>query len=492
MKKYLVFFLIIIGLLSACTPDPVEPPTSAPDPAVTLAPTGTVILPSPTADLSPISYTDPAGQFRLSLPAGWQPGEEQGLFRGPDGLLQLGYLPEMAFMNSVNRVCERLANTPGGPARKIDISPLPTADACTLTPYPEMSTDRVKLVVANPSGEPEQRYFYLESDSGHLAEISASLELLNPPSAQEAFPYPAGAVRPEDESFWAGVGAQPGELTVEEYAVVDATIDSPTHSEFLERIPKEVLGKRAGERENFRERRLANNNALLEPFGYSLEAKQETEMELYALYQEDELLLDEISMFWPVSINASKNDFAMVVEVWNNGTLIVRKDNLAEWDMGASLFIQPVFYGDELLHVVWDFERSQVQIMRGQEQIYAFAALFLVDMPLKAMGSWDDRWLLEVDGFLIQDGEILNESLGYEEIFGWQLLNEKPFYYFRKGPRVGVSYDGSTLPVYYDEIIHYRCCEPSMFNNAGNEDMVWFYGLRDGTWYYVEIGAFEE
>jgi hypothetical protein len=144
------------------------------------------------------------------------------------------------------------------------------------------------------------------------------------------------------------------------------------------------------------------------------------------------------------------------------------------------------------LHVVWDFERSQVQVMRDQEQIYAFAALFLVDMPLKGLWSWDDHWLLEVDGFLIQDGQILNESLGYEEIFGCQLLNEKPFYYFRKGPRVGISYDGSTLPLHYDEIIHYRCCEPAMFNNAGHEDMAWFYGLRDGTWYYVEIGAFEE
>jgi hypothetical protein len=75
-----------------------------------------------------------------------------------------------------------------------------------------------------------------------------------------------------------------------------------------------VLGKRDGERDNFRERRLASNNALLEPFGYSLEAKQGTEMELYALYQGDELLQDEISMFWPVSINASGSDFAMVLE----------------------------------------------------------------------------------------------------------------------------------------------------------------------------------
>jgi hypothetical protein len=63
---------------------------------------------------------------------------------------------------------------------------------------------------------------------------------------------------------------------------------------------------------------------------------------------------------------------------------------------------------------------------------------------VKGLWSWDgEHWLLEVDGFLIQDGEVLNERLGYEDIFGWQLLNEKPFYYFRKGPRVGISYDES-------------------------------------------------
>jgi hypothetical protein len=319
MKRYLGLLLIIVGLLSACTPVPIEPTTSAADPLVTLEPSTTAALPSPTADLSPKSFTDPAGQFRLSLPEGWQPGEEQGLLRGPDGLLQYGYLPEMAFMNSVNRVCERLANTPGGPARKIDISPLPTAEACTLSPYPEMSIDRVKLVVANPGGEPEQRYFYLESDQATLEEVSSSLMLLNTPDAQEAFPYPAGAMRPEDEAFWAGIGSQPAELTVEEYAVVDASIDSPTHFEFLERIPEEVLSKRAGERENFRERRLASNNALLEPFGYSLEAKPETEMELYTLYQGDELLQDEISMFWPVSINASE---AILPWWWNCGITV--------------------------------------------------------------------------------------------------------------------------------------------------------------------------
>jgi hypothetical protein len=489
MKKYLGLFLIIAGLLSACTPVPIEPTNSAPGPMVTLEPTATVILPIPTADLSPISYTDPAGQFRLSLPAGWQPGEEQGLLRGPDGLLQLGYLPEMAFMNSVNRVCERLANTPGGPARKINISPLPTADACTLTPYPEMSTDRVKLVVANPGGEPEQRYFYLESDLATLNEVSASLEMLKTPDFQEAFPYPAGDMRPEDEAFWAGIGAHPAELIVEEYAVVDASIDSPTHFEFLNRISREVFERRDERLSTTLERRLASNNALLEPFGYSLQTVQEQH---YELYRGEELFLNNIFYFWPVSVNAMGSDFAMFLDIWLDEFRLVRSDRTEEWDMGVNIYASPVFYGDELLHVVLDNERGQIKVMNDHEQIYAFAALFLVDMPLKGLWSWDHHWMLEVDGFLIQDGQILNESLGYEEIFGWQLLNEKPFYYFRKGPRVGISYDGSTLPHYYDEIIHYRCCEPGAFNNGGSEDMAWFYGLRDGTWYYVEIGAFEE
>jgi hypothetical protein len=168
----------------------------------------------------------------------------------------------------------------------------------------------------------------------------------------------------------------------------------------------------------------------------------------------------------------------------------VQEDQTEEWDLGSGLYIAPVFYGDELLSVRWDFERGQAQVMQGEMQVYAFAGVYLVDMPVKGLWSWEGHWLLEVDGFLIQDGEVLNESLGFEEIFGWQLLDGKPFYHFRKGPRVGISYGGVRLPVSYEEVIHYRCCEPAAFNNAGNEDMVWFYGLREGVWYYVEMGRY--
>jgi len=29
-------------------------------------------------------------------------------------------------------------------------------------------------------------------------------------------------------------------------------------------------------------------------------------------------------------------------------------------------------------------------------------------------------------------------------------------------------------------------------NVSGNSTMVWFYALRDGTWYYVEAGGYTE
>jgi hypothetical protein len=44
-------------------------------------------------------------------------------------------------------------------------------------------------------------------------------------------------------------------------------------------------------------------------------------------------------------VNATGDEFAMVVELWNNGYLLVQQDQSEEWDMGSSLYVPPVFYG---------------------------------------------------------------------------------------------------------------------------------------------------
>ena len=505
LKQVSSLFLTLSLLLpfsAACTPASPNPTqTSSPEPTAspvdTSPPAETpTFAPDQTATPTPVwsnwqTFSKRIKKIlKLTLP-GWQPGED-GAYQGPDGFFRAAYLPEMAFMNGTYRVCERLANTPQGPAWMVQWTAIPQADACLMTPYPEMSTNNAQAVVENPAGDPEHRYFYLEADTQHIEMIFSSLELLNPVTQRQPFPSPTGPLRPEDQVFWQGTSPLPQELTLEEHPVVAASVDSPTHVEFNDRIPDEILQKRAAWRNPSPEAKLEQQNALLEPFGYRLQPNRvRSDFELYDLYQGDQELQKDIDAFWPVSVSASGGDFALVVEVLNDGYRLVGNDRLINWDMSTSLFTAPVFYGEDLLTLRWDPERSQVQVQRDDETIFSFVAAFLVSSPAKGFWSWDGHWLLEVDGFLVQDGQILNGALGDEEIFGWQLLNGKPFYYFRHGPRIGLSYDGQMLPIYYDDVVHYRCCEPGAFNTAGNEHMVWFYALRDGIWYYVELGAYQ-
>jgi len=92
---------------------------------------------------------------------------------------------------------------------------------------------------------------------------------------------------------------------------------------------------------------------------------------------------------------------------------------------------------------------------------------------------------LEVGDFVIQDGEVLNPKLGFEEIFNWSLVKDKPTYFFRKESRVGISYGGQILPLQYQDVAHGLCCGPSQSNPRISDDFMHFYGKWDGVWYYV-------
>lgn len=511
MRYISILSLALTLVIVACVPGAEQPFTTTTMVSTSISPPE--IGPSPTATRLPVqessstpdlaatatpiesgwqTYTDPAGQFSVSVPAGWQEGEN-GSYQGVNGFFRTGYLPEMAYMDRTYRVCERLANEGGDPGRAVQWTAVQQADACVMTPMGQLSTNEVQVVIENPAGDPEQRYFYLESDAEQIQAILSTLTLLNPVAERNPFPYPTGPLRPEDQAFWEKTAMMPRELTLEEHAIVSASVDSPTHVEFNERISEEILEKRAAWREPTLQGRLEQTNTVLATFGYGLQPSPEaSDFEIYKLYQGEEVLQEDIPSLWPVATSQSGADFALVVEVLNDGYRLVQKDGVTDWDMSASLFTAPIFYGEDLLSIRWEPESGQVEVWQGEETVFSFVAAFLVSSPVQGLWSWNGHWLLEVDGFLIQDGKTLNELLDYEDIFGWQLLDGKPFYYFRRGPRIGLSHNDLVLPVYYDEVVHNRCCEPGAFNAAGNESMAWFYGLRDGTWYYVEIGKYKE
>lgn len=110
--------------------------------------------------------------------------------------------------------------------------------------------------------------------------------------------------------------------------------------------------------------------------------------------------------------------------------------------------------------------------------------------PVRDLWTWQDHWILEVEAIVIMDGVIQNQSLGYEEMFNWHLVDEHPFYFFRQKDTFGMAYDGQTLPLHYDQIIHgFLCCDPARYSIWTAPIGAMFYAQRDGVWWFVEVKA---
>lgn len=141
-----------------------------------------------------------------------------------------------------------------------------------------------------------------------------------------------------------------------------------------------------------------------------------------------------------------------------------------------------------------------VQLLRGGEVIFQTpGGLPSPAVPVQALWTYDGHWALEVlysdettwAGRVFIDGKMVNEEKGYEEAFGLQLLDGKPFFFYKRDGKIGYSYDGDETALGYDEIPHYYCCAETEMNPAPAEKMVAFFAERESTWYYVELGVFK-
>ena len=453
----------MIFILAACAPLQYEPGQTT-KPAA--APTDTGGAPTATSAQS-LTYSDPGDQYSFSLPAGWQAGDEPGLFTGQGAYLRTGYLPDHGSEEDVTRVCEWQANTPQGPGRQINF-PYGDLEACLLTPYPEMSTNVVTLIVKNPSGAPAQRYLYLEGTQEAVDAAYASLKLVNGTASVPTGTVPAVSLDPD----WAAAVPWSSELSISTYPLGDT----------LQRPADDVLAKEAGLRDQTLQERFAAANPLLAPFGYNLHDEQ--------LDQDGAKILDQVQQVWPVSVSADGSNFVMQVEALKQGDFLLQKDGLAPVDINVSTSTTPVYVGSSLVSEAWDGTRSEVDLFKDGKKAFSFAALYMVAPPTKGLWSWNGSWLLEIDGFLIQDGQNLNQTLDFDEIFGWQVLNDQPFYFYRQDEKYGFSFAGQNFLLPFTAIPHYACCEDGMYNPAGNDDIAWFYGQYGGQWYYVEMGKF--
>ncbi len=134
-------------------------------------------------------------------------------------------------------------------------------------------------------------------------------------------------------------------------------------------------------------------------------------------------------------------------------------------------------------------ENGKLIVKRNDEIVFSSPEFKVwTMMGARKLCGYDGHWILEDSGYLVEDGVILNHELGYEDMFDWRLLLGKPYYFYVKGGETFVSYDGQTLPISYDYVPHYGCCALGTLTNPhGNNAQAWFYGIRDGIWYFVII-----
>lgn len=322
--------------------------------------------------------------------------------------------------------------------------------------------------------------------------VALFLLLLLASCGTPALPKPTGEV-PTQANPTQSTSARPvaPALTVDETAVVTADVDTPMHFEFMERISPDVRDKHALYKYGNPEMMVATPNRILAPFGYRLEQNPVMSSFYFQLFKNEVMVADDIAWFSIPTVKADGSDFVMVMDLRTGGQMIALNGTVDKVSDRGIAALPPVYAGDKLILV--NYRNDNVIVTANDEKVLAVPAEFMVANPMKGLFAWEGQWVLEVDGNVFVDGENLNKSLGYAEIFDWHLIMGQPFYFFteKEGGKVGISYAGSILPYTYDEVPHYQCCEPAAFNPGFTEHMTWFYGLRDNMWYYVEMGVYE-
>lgn len=290
-------------------------------------------------------------------------------------------------------------------------------------------------------------------------------------------------------------------LVVEEYKVISKDVDTPDHYEFNRRIDKAVLDKRKQWREVLNDTwSVSYMNGRLRSLGYEL-IRQSPQTSLYDLCRDGKVVVRNLDNPDHFMMNEQGTKFLLTAQQsmgksgWHDVLCI---NGIARrWDTRR---VGPIFLGGDLLHIEETgveptdrqyFDRKRYAVKEGDQTVYAFAADDdIFSDAVRSFFSYNGNWVLEYTDNVVVSGVNFREKNGYAKMFAYSLLKKKPFYFFEKDGKIGISCGGQVLPNRYDDVIRYKCCEPAAFNVRHNDDMVWFYALKDGYWYYVEAGIY--
>lgn len=452
-------------------------------------------------------YKNSTLQIQFQYPEQWE-SETAERMSGSDGFVEVAVrdFPRSLF-DALQTVCVLEAN--GDQAAVYGKMPLiadwqsQAVQGCMILPSEDLSKDRstqAVLFARFPQSSTADRLLVLRADSLYFSGILNTLIFLNAPQATVS----SGIYDSPACQFVQGGAPQVvfenEALSITETAITTRDCDPWNQYDGFRKLAEglNVFSERAAVYKTGFRQQAQEINQVLARFDYRLVEYSSASSGSFDLYYQDERVLSGLTHLGPVSVNSSGNDFIL----WVQNSF--ESEPPIEVSMGqtrtASAIVgefNTAWVGNDRMRFEYASEPllpvgspGRVNIIRNSRVVDT-----LVNPPFGPAGdpvenfwSWDGHWWLEMDGVVVRDGQLLNQQLGYAEIFNWGLLNQEPFFLFQKQAQYGLNFAGQELPIFYDDIIHGQlCCGPGIYNIASTPLESNFFARRGDIWYFVQV-----
>jgi hypothetical protein len=347
-------------------------------------------------------------------------------------------------------------------------------------------------VFDNPGADPGHRFVYVKT-SWRDCPVEYKFSLLNPTGqkhVQELDPINAELL-----TEWENIAPILDNVTVKEYILPAGS--NPYKEMLLSSLPEEAMPPRARgtptpSDDNANEEPPAEN--ILESLGY--EMRYPNGIAGYGqLFRDGRLLFDPVYKTFSYKFDTDlETIYAIEVvpeypQYEKYEAYLILNDAIHQWNYShQDPGFPPILCQGELFWIRASEDWDHVQIVTSdQDVIFSFAIYTEPMYSTRNFLNWDGHWVWVLRDFVVLDGDILNEVLGFQEIFYWRLIDDKPSYFFRKDGRVGFSFDRKIYPLDYHNIAVYLCCGYSVNNPSLRDNSVGFFAEREGVWYYVVL-----
>ncbi len=305
-------------------------------------------------------------------------------------------------------------------------------------------------------------------------------------------------------------------LIIEEYQIVSADIATPDNIGFKKYIDPNIHEKRSKWRkftkEFFGENDIEKMNNILNDHDYHFQVIKEMNgnQSDYSFCYKDSVILQKIFNIRGFDYDKKNNSFIFIVRQWDNHRSKQYKfyfdgkilDMKSYSDISRiPFYFTPIIVDTKVIEIVYIGKKHKYYglgdtlkyaVKVNSEVVTHFTTVQkTVDSPVKSFYQNNNDWILEYEDNAIVNGFRICEKYDLDKIFSFVYLGSKPFFFFDDNNHISISYNEENYNTKYDEVIHYKCCEPSLFNVWNNNVMVSFFALRDGYWYYVEAGVYD-